>query len=54
MTAQNAAQLDLKPLARIASYATVALDPSIMGMGPVPASKEGVQRRRLEAAGLIS
>jgi len=39
MTAQNAAQLELKPLARIASYATVALDPSIMGMGPVPASR---------------
>jgi len=44
MTAQNAAQLDLKPLARIASYATVALDPSIMGMGPVPASKKALQR----------
>ncbi len=44
MTAQNAAQLELKPLARIASYATVALDPSIMGMGPVPASKKALQR----------
>jgi len=44
MTAQNAAQLELKPLARIASYATVALEPSIMGMGPVPASKKALQR----------
>ena len=44
MTAQSAAQFDLKPLARIASYATVALDPSIMGMGPVPASKKALQR----------
>ena len=44
MTATRAAQLGLKPLARIASYATVALDPSIMGMGPVPASQKALQR----------
>ena len=44
MTAQKAAQIGLTPLARIASYATVALDPSIMGMGPVPASQKALQR----------
>jgi len=44
MTAQKAAQLRLTPLARIASYATVALDPAIMGMGPVPASQKALQR----------
>ena len=44
MTAQKAAQLGLTPLARIASYATVALDPSIMGMGPVPASQKALAR----------
>jgi len=44
MTAQRAQQLGLTPLARIASYATVALDPSIMGMGPVPASKKALER----------
>jgi len=44
MTAQKAAQFSLTPLARIASYATVALDPSIMGMGPVPASQKALQR----------
>ena len=44
MTAKKAEQLGLKPLARIASYATVALDPSIMGMGPVPASQKALQR----------
>jgi acetyl-CoA C-acetyltransferase len=44
MTAQKAAQLGLKPLARIASYATVGLDPAIMGMGPVPASQKALQR----------
>jgi len=44
MTAQKAQQLGLTPLGRIASYATVALDPSIMGMGPVPASRKALQR----------
>ena len=44
MTAQKAAQFGLTPLARIASYATVALNPSIMGMGPVPASQKALQR----------
>ena len=44
MTAKKAAQLGLTPLARIASYATVALDPKIMGMGPVPASQKALQR----------
>ena len=44
MTAAKAAALGLKPLARIASYATVALDPSIMGMGPVPASQKALAR----------
>jgi acetyl-CoA C-acetyltransferase len=44
MTAKKADQLGLKPLARIASYATVALDPAYMGMGPVPASQKALQR----------
>src|SRR5206468_2562864 len=44
MTAQRAQQLGLTPLARIASYATVALDPAIMGMGPVPASRKALER----------
>ena len=44
MTAKKAASLGLTPLGRIASYATVALDPSIMGMGPVPASRKALER----------
>ena len=44
MTAKRAEQLGLTPLARIASYATVALDPAFMGMGPVPASQKALQR----------
>lgn len=39
MSAEKAAALGLKPLARIKSYASAGLDPSIMGMGPVPASQ---------------
>jgi acetyl-CoA C-acetyltransferase len=52
MTAQKAQALGLKPLARIASYATVALDPSIMGMGPVPASQKALQRAGWKAQDL--
>jgi acetyl-CoA C-acetyltransferase len=39
MSAQKAEQLGLKPLAYVKAYASGALDPAIMGMGPVPASK---------------
>jgi len=46
-SAGKAAQLGAAPLARILSYATAAVDPMIMGMGPVPAV-----RRALDRAGL--
>ncbi|NRF68943.1 acetyl-CoA C-acetyltransferase [Aquincola sp. S2] len=52
MTAKRADQLGLTPLARIASYATVALDPALMGMGPVPASQKALQRAGWKAADL--
>jgi acetyl-CoA C-acetyltransferase len=44
MTAKKAAALGLKPLARIAGFATAGLDPALMGMGPVPASRKALQR----------
>ncbi|MDR0275062.1 MAG: acetyl-CoA C-acetyltransferase [Burkholderiaceae bacterium] len=44
MTAKKAAALGLAPLARIASYATVALEPAVMGLGPVKASQKALQR----------
>ena len=44
MTAKKAAALGLTPLGRIASFATVGLDPAIMGMGPVGASKKALER----------
>src|SRR5690606_10916411 len=46
MSADTARRLSLEPMARIASYASAALDPAYMGLGPVPAS-----RRALEKAG---
>ncbi|OGB06067.1 MAG: acetyl-CoA acetyltransferase [Burkholderiales bacterium RIFCSPHIGHO2_12_FULL_69_20] len=44
MTAAKAAALGLKPLGRIASYASAGLDPKIMGMGPVPAARKALAR----------
>jgi acetyl-CoA C-acetyltransferase len=52
MSAQKASQLGLTPLGRIASYATVALDPALMGMGPVPASQRALQRAGWKASDL--
>ncbi len=44
MSAAKAKALGLTPLARIASYASAGLDPSIMGMGPVPAARRALER----------
>jgi acetyl-CoA C-acetyltransferase len=39
MSAAKAQALGLKPLVRIVAYSSAGVDPKIMGMGPVPASK---------------
>ena len=52
MTAKKAAALGLKPLGRIASFATSGLDPALMGMGPVPASQKALARAGWKAADL--
>ncbi|HVL77641.1 MAG TPA: acetyl-CoA C-acetyltransferase [Noviherbaspirillum sp.] len=39
MSARKADQLGLKPMARIKAYSSAGVDPTIMGMGPVPASQ---------------
>jgi acetyl-CoA C-acetyltransferase len=44
MSAQRAAALGLKPLVVIRGYASAGLDPTIMGMGPVPASRLCLQK----------
>ena len=40
----------LKPMARLVSYAHAGVDPSIMGIGPVPASRKALDRAGLRAA----
>jgi acetyl-CoA C-acetyltransferase len=52
MSAAKAAALGLKPMARIASYAWAGLDPAIMGMGPVPASRKALERAGWKPADL--
>jgi acetyl-CoA C-acetyltransferase len=44
MSAKKAAELGLKPLARIKAFGTSGLDPATMGMGPVPATKKALER----------
>jgi acetyl-CoA C-acetyltransferase len=50
MTAKKAAALGLTPLARIAAFGTSGLDPALMGMGPVSASRKALQRAGWSAA----
>ena len=52
MTAAKAAALGLKPMGRIASFATSGLDPALMGMGPVSASQMALKRAGWKAADL--
>jgi acetyl-CoA C-acetyltransferase len=44
MSAEEADKRGLKPLARIASWASRGVDPSIMGTGPIPASKAALDK----------
>jgi acetyl-CoA C-acetyltransferase len=44
MSEADAAKRGLKPLMRIASYATAGLDPSIMGVGPIHASRKALAK----------
>ena len=52
MTEAEAAKRGLKPLARIASYATAGLDPSIMGVGPIYASRKALEKAGWKASDL--
>jgi acetyl-CoA C-acetyltransferase len=44
MSARKADELALKPLARVRAYSSAGVDPKIMGMGPVPASRLCLQK----------
>jgi acetyl-CoA C-acetyltransferase len=44
MTEENAAKRGITPLARIVSWATEGVDPSIMGTGPIPATRKALEK----------
>jgi acetyl-CoA C-acetyltransferase len=44
MTAAEAAKRGIEPLARIVSWATTGVDPSIMGTGPISATKKALEK----------
>jgi acetyl-CoA C-acetyltransferase len=44
MTEAEASKRGVTPLARIASWATCGVDPAIMGMGPIPASRKALDK----------
>jgi acetyl-CoA acyltransferase 2 len=46
-SAEAAQARGLKPIARLAGWATVGVDPAIMGMGPAPAIRRLLERARL-------
>ena len=52
MSAERAAALGLKPLARVVSAAAAGVPPRIMGMGPVPATRKALERAGLQVADL--
>jgi acetyl-CoA C-acetyltransferase len=49
MSAKKAAELGLRPLARIVAFGTSGLDPATMGMGPVPATRKALARAGWQA-----
>ncbi|MEY1557392.1 acetyl-CoA C-acetyltransferase [Yoonia sp. R2331] len=52
MTADEAEKRGIEPLARIVSYATAGLDPAIMGVGPVSASRKALEKAGWKAEDL--
>ena len=52
MSASKAQELKLKPMARIVSYSSAGVDPSIMGTGPIPASTNCLEKAGWKASEL--
>jgi acetyl-CoA C-acetyltransferase len=52
MGESEASRRGVKPLARIASWATVGVDPKIMGSGPIPASRKALEKAGWKVADL--
>jgi len=49
-SAEYAQQRGLKPIARLVSWAVAGVDPTIMGIGPVPAIRKALQRANMKLA----
>lgn len=47
MAAEKAKELGLKPIAKIVSYASAGVEPSIMGTGPIPAARKALAKAGL-------
>ena len=47
MSEEKAKELGIKPMAKIVSYASAGVDPSIMGIGPVPATQKALEKAGL-------
>jgi 3-oxoadipyl-CoA thiolase len=52
MSAERADQLGFKPLARIITSAAAGVEPRVMGLGPIPATRKALQRAHLHAEDL--
>lgn len=52
MSAEKAQKLGLKPLARIVSCAAAGVEPRVMGLGPIPATRKALKRAGLSVADL--
>jgi len=49
-SAERAARIGKKPIARVLGFATTGIDPAIMGMGPVEATKKALSRAKLSVS----
>ncbi len=52
MSEAEAVRRGIKPLARIASWATAGVDPALMGSGPIPASRKALEKAGWKASDL--
>lgn len=52
MSTEKAQELGIKPMAKILSYASAGVDPAIMGIGPIPASRKALSKAGLEVKDL--
>jgi acetyl-CoA C-acetyltransferase len=52
MSKEKADELGLKPIATIKSYASAGVDPTIMGIGPVPSTKKALEKVGMELSQL--